>query len=448
MLDAGEEALPTLWKDICQVGWAGLHVPEAYGGSGYGIMELAVVAEEMGRVVAPGPFLPTVIASAVVTACGTGEQKEQLLPGLADGSTPAGLGLSGSLRSADLPLTGDAGVVLGANLASVIMVPLGGDMVVVRTGHPGLEVIPAASLDRGRRVGRVRLRDVWAPDVEVLAGGLAVARRIARTLAAAEAAGGASACTDQATGYAKVRTAFGRPIGQFQAVKHHCANMFAQSQMALAAAWDAARHAWNAEQGDLSTAVSTAIALPAFLLCSRLNIQVHGGIGFTYEHDAHLFLRRAMSLIALFGPVEAAREMVLQQAMAGRRPITKLAVHADEEETRRAARTFRDRYESLPQSDRREALVDSGFLMPPLAAAMGSCRNSAPATCYRRGAGRHSEKRSRWLVGAHTVSSGHTRTATAMSPTGARRVDRNLPAVQRTRCRLRPGVAEDAGRAG
>ncbi|HLG66961.1 MAG TPA: acyl-CoA dehydrogenase [Acidimicrobiales bacterium] len=364
MLDAADEALPELWADLAKVGWLGLHLPEAHGGSGYGLLELAVVVEELGRVAAPGPFLPTVVASATVAACGTGAQQASLLPALAAGSAPAGLGLSGTLERRGSVLEGDAGVVLGANVAEVLVVPCGEDMIVVPAGHAGVEVVPSPSLDRGRRVGRVALHAVPMGDVEVLAGARATALRVGRALAAAEAAGGASACSEQSTAYAKVRVAFGRPIGQFQAVKHHCANMFAQAEMAVAAAWDAARFPLDDAQGNLASSVAAAVALPAFLFCSRLNIQVHGGIGFTYEHDAHLYLRRAMSLLALFGPLEDAREEVLRAALAGHRPVTALGLVVDEPDTRAEARAFRQRYESLPEAARRDALIDSGFLVP------------------------------------------------------------------------------------
>jgi alkylation response protein AidB-like acyl-CoA dehydrogenase len=363
-LDATEDEMPGLWKQVADMGWLGLHLPEQVGGSGYGLPELAVVVEEFGRVVAPGPFLPTVIASAVIAATGGAEQHETLLRGLADGTDSCGLGLFGSLRQAGTTIEGDAGVVLAGAISNLLLLRLGGDMVVVRSDHAGVSVTSAPSLDLGRRVARVTLTGVPLGDVTVLAGAAGRAVQIGRALAAAEAAGGASACTDMAAEYAKHRVAFGRPIGQFQAIKHHCANMLAQSEIAMAAAWDAVRFAEDPEAAELPTSVAAAVALPAFLYCSRLNIQVHGGIGFTWEHDAHLYFRRAMSLIALFGPLEEAREQVLVAALAGQAPISQLDVSPPAPELRTAARAFRARYESLPDSERRAALVDSGFLVP------------------------------------------------------------------------------------
>jgi alkylation response protein AidB-like acyl-CoA dehydrogenase len=364
MLDAPEDSLPAFWKELADLGWLGLHLPEAHGGSGYGFPELAVVLDELGRAAAPGPFLPTVLASAVVALAGTAHQQASLLPALADGSCVAGVGLHGSLsRDGDL-LKGDAGVVLSGSIADLLLLAVGEDLVALDRGLPGVTVTGAPSLDRGRRVARVSLDGVALADVQLFPGARPRAFQIGRALAAAEAAGGASACAAMSSDYAKVRIAFDRPIGQFQAVKHHCANMFAQSELALAAAWDAARFAADPGTAELPTAVAASVALPAFLLCARLTIQVHGGIGFTYEHDAHLYFRRAMSLIALFGPLEETKERVLAAQLSGARPMARLDISPPAEEIRAEARAFRATYESLPEGERRKALLDSGFLVP------------------------------------------------------------------------------------
>ena len=318
----------------------------------------------MGRAAAPGPFLPTVVASAVMADHQSDPRVESTIRALADGTSRCGLGLSSQLRCSGSRITGDAGVVLAASVADVLLLGLGDDMVVVPRSHHGVTVTAAPSLDKGRRVGRVALTGVPVDEVAVLPGALRRGLQIGRALAAAEAAGGAAACTEAAVDYAKQRVAFGRPIGQFQAIKHHCANMYAQSEIALAAAWDAARFAGDPDTAEVPTAVAAAIALPAFLYCSRLGIQVHGGIGFTWEHDSHLYFRRAMSLIALFGPIEEAREQILDAALAGAVRVARIEVSSPAEAVRAEARAFRERYESLPEEDRRAALVDSGFLVP------------------------------------------------------------------------------------
>ncbi|HLY83157.1 MAG TPA: acyl-CoA dehydrogenase family protein, partial [Acidimicrobiales bacterium] len=141
-------------------------------------------------------------------------------------------------------------------------------------------------------------------------------------------------------------------------------NMLAQAELATAAAWDAARAASVPDEAELPTAVAAAVAFPAFLLCANKNMQVHGGIGFTYAHDCHLYFRRAMSLMALFGPVEAAREQVLASALAGARPTAHLDPPEGSDELRAEVRAFAERYRALPEAERRGALLESGYLLP------------------------------------------------------------------------------------
>ena len=188
--------------------------------------------------------------------------------------------------------------------------------------------------------------------------------RLARTLSAAEAAGGARACTEMATEYAKQRVQFGRPIGTFQAVKHHCANMFVATEQATAAAWGAARADLAADEADLAASLAAGLALPAFARCAELNIQVHGGIGYTWEHDAHLYLRRANALLALVGPADRAREDVTKLLRRGVRTRTTIELPPEAEPFRRKAREFALEYQSLPDDRKRKALCDSGYLMP------------------------------------------------------------------------------------
>src|ERR1039457_856408 len=221
--------MPPYWRDMAALGWMGLHLPEEYGGSGFGVLELAIVLEEMGRVVAGGPFLPTVLASAVLAATGSSAQCARWLRGLANGDSVGTVCFS------------ENGPALGAHLADVLLLPVGEDMVVVERHAPGLSVVPCESLDRSRRVARVT---ATLPDdltSATLTGAAPLARRLARTMAAAEAAGGARACVETASSYARERVQFGRPIGTFQAVKHRCADMLAQAELATAVAWDAAR---------------------------------------------------------------------------------------------------------------------------------------------------------------------------------------------------------------
>ncbi|MEE9278670.1 MAG: acyl-CoA dehydrogenase, partial [Myxococcota bacterium] len=364
LLDAPEEQFPAFWKEIAELGWLGLHVPEEYGGQGFGLPELVVVIEELGHAVAPGPFLPTVLAAAVIGECGTAAQRKERLPGLTEGATVAAVGLGGSLdRAPDGTIEGSAGLVLGAGLAGVLLLPVGEDLVLVDRDQDGVQLEARANIDLSRRVARVTCSGVRVSEDRVLHGARAVALRLGRTLAAAEASGGAHACTEMASEYAKVRVQFGRPIGTFQAVKHHCANMLVAAEQATAMAWDAAR-AKERDQAELASAMAAALALPAFVQCAELNVQVHGGIGFTWEHDAHLYLRRANALLALFGPAERAQEEVVRLVEAGTHRVAALELPPEAEEMRAEVREFVQHYKALPEDQKRKALSDSGYLMP------------------------------------------------------------------------------------
>ncbi|HEU4361933.1 MAG TPA: acyl-CoA dehydrogenase family protein, partial [Mycobacterium sp.] len=301
LLDSPDEARPPFWAELVELGWLGLHIDERHGGSGYGLAELVVVIEELGRAVAPGPFVPTVIASAVIAAAGTDEQRMRLLPGLIDGTVTAGVGLAGGVAMTGGTANGEAGIVLGAGLADVLLLAAGEDLLVVERSRAGVAVDVPDNLDPTRRSGRVALTNVSVGAVDVLVGARQSALARARVLLAAEAVGGAGDCVDAAVAYAKVRQQFGRTIATFQAVKHHCANMLVGAESATAAVWDAARAADDEFEFRLGAAVAAALAFPAYARNAELNIQVHGGIGFTWEHDAHLHLRRALTLRALFG---------------------------------------------------------------------------------------------------------------------------------------------------
>ena len=188
-LDADEEFRPPFWRELAELGWLGLHVDEAYGGSGFGLPELVVVIEELGHAVAPGAFVPTTVVSAVLTAVGTEEQKARLLPGLIDGTRSAAVGFGGDLEVVDGCVSGDAGIVLGAGLADVFLLAVGADMLLVERGAGGVSVQLPGSLDRTRRSGRVLLSDVVVGD-NMLPGSRDAALARARTLFAAEAVGG------------------------------------------------------------------------------------------------------------------------------------------------------------------------------------------------------------------------------------------------------------------
>lgn len=367
LLDADGEARPSFWRELAGLGWLGLHVDEAYGGSGFGLPELVVVIDELGRAVAPGPFVPTVVVSAVLAAVGTEEQKARLLPGLIDGSRTAAVGFGGSLEVSDGRVCGDAGVVIGAGLAEVLLLATGDDMVLVERGDAGVSVQVPGSLDRTRGSGRVALSDVLVGE-NLLPGARDAALARARTLFSAEAVGGASECVETAVDYAKVREQFGRTIATFQAVKHHCANMLVAAESAVACVWDAARAAQQ-DTGDgeaqfrLAAAAAAALALPAYVRNAELNIQVHGGIGFTWEHDAHLHLRRALSVNAVLGGDGAATD-VFGLTAAGTVRANSLDLPPEAEALRTEIRAEAQRIAALDEKDQLDELIATGYVMP------------------------------------------------------------------------------------
>jgi 3-oxochol-4-en-24-oyl-CoA dehydrogenase len=361
LLESDTEPMPSFWNDMAELGWLGLHLPEQRGGSGFGLTELVVVVEELGRALTPGPFVSTVIASAVIDAAGSDELAARLLPGLADGSIVGGVGLDAAITVCDGRVAGSASAVLSGGLAQVLVLPSGDDAIVVDVSAGGVQIDVPPNLDPTRRSARVTLDGA---SVEVLAGGRRALVDLARLIAAAEATGVATECTEQAAAYAKARVQFGRPIATFQAVKHHCANMLVASELATGAVWDAARAAdEGGEQLPYAAAIAAALALAAGDECTNLNIQVHGGIGFTWEHDAHMYLRRATALEALVDPEAAARE-VTDLVRDGAKRTRTVDLPPEAEPMRDEVRTFARRVHGLDAAAQRDAMIETGYVMP------------------------------------------------------------------------------------
>jgi 3-oxochol-4-en-24-oyl-CoA dehydrogenase len=364
LLDTAEEQRPPFWQSLAELGWLGLHIDEEHGGSGYGLPELVVVIEELGRAVAPGPFVPTVIASAVIAKDGAADQKSRLLPGLIDGTVTAGIGLDSQVEVVDGVANGEAGIVLGAGLAELLLIAAGDDVLALERGRDGVSVEVPDNLDPTRRSGRVRLQDVSVSADDILPGARESALARARTLLAAEAVGGAADCVEAAVDYAKMRQQFGRTIATFQAVKHHCANMLVASESGIAAVWDASRAAAEDEQQfRLIAAVAAALAFPAYARNAELNIQVHGGIGFTWEHDAHLHMRRALVTTALFGGDAPARD-VFERTAAGQGRENSLDLPPEAEELRTQIRADVAGFAGLEKAAQRDKLIATGYVMP------------------------------------------------------------------------------------
>src|SRR5579863_286499 len=361
LLAAQADALPDFWADLAALGLLGLHVPEEHGGSGFGLAETLVVAEQMGRHLAPGPFCPTVIASAVLAGAGPDDLRKRLLPGLADGTIIGAAALGGDVTCAGGVATGQAGVVISGHLADVLLVPAGDDVVVIEKSAGGVRPDVPTNLDQSRRAARVSLD---AAPATVLPGARGLLTDVARHGPAAEAAGLAAETTAQAAEYAKVRQQFGRPIAMFQAVKHHCANMLVAAELATAAAWDAGRAGLDGgDQLSFTAAIAAALAASAAVGNANLNIQVHGGIGFTWEHDAHLYLRRATAIAAVMD-AEQASIAVTDLVRRGVRRAATIDLPPEAEQIRDAIGPDVARLRDLTGDARKQALLDTGYAMP------------------------------------------------------------------------------------
>ena len=360
LLEAPTESLPAMWDELVGLGWLGLHLPEDVGGSGYGIEELVIVVEEFGRAIAPGPFVPTVIASAVLNATADEATKVKLLPGLAGGSSIGAVALGGSVVVAGGSVSGDAGVVLGGGLATLVLVPVGDDIAIVEVGE-GVTVETPPNLDPTRRTSRVTLDGAPAT---MIPGAKQVLVDLARVILSAEAVGVARECTEMAAAYSKDRIQFGRPIAMYQAVKHHCANMLVATELATSAVWDAARAvATGGDQLSYAAAVAATLSAPAADLCANLSTQVHGGIAITWEHDAHLYMRRATTLLALMDADQAAGDLT----DLTRRGVTRakdIELPPEAESIRDEVKAFADSIKDLSGAEQRTRLIETGYVMP------------------------------------------------------------------------------------
>ena len=333
---------PRLYARVADLGWTAIPFAERHGGLGLGLVDLTVVLEEMGRHVMPSPLQATVgLAGMTVAASGDEAQAARLLPGICDGSDCATLALveeSGRWDAGGVTMaaqrSGDAWLLRGEKLfvpvaaAARWMVvatrtaddPADGlTLLVVDTAAPGVTVRPLRTIDATRRVAAVGFDDVEVGGDAVLGEpgrGWAVLRRgLDRALVciSAELAGGAQRVLEMAVEYAKTRQQFGRPIGTYQAVSHKCADMLVMVESARSLASYAAWALDNdVPEAPLAAAMAKAYASDAARTVASLGLQVHGGIGFTWEHDIHLFLKRAKWGEATLGDAPYQRERVAQ----------------------------------------------------------------------------------------------------------------------------------------
>ena len=376
-VEAKQEELPAFWSELAAQGLLALHLPEDVGGAGCTVLEAAVVVEELGRGLTPGPFLPTVLASAVAQRAG----HPTLLPGLADGSVVAAVALEpgtlAGVRAGDgtLEVSGVSAPALGGQVADVFLLPVRVDetiaWAVLRRDQVEVEDVP--SHDPTRRLALVHVRTT-VPGVDVLDLDSQVPIDLAATLFAAEASGLADWATWTAAEYARVRHQFGRPIGQFQGVKHRVAWSLAAAEQARVCAWDAARAqdaATDPDAAALAAAVAGALSVEAGFRTAKDCINTLGGIGFTWEHDAHLYLRRAQTLRLLLGSTSTWQRRVAELTLAGARRVLGLELPAEAERVRGEVRAELARAAELDGVAQREFLAEHGYTAPHLPAPWG-----------------------------------------------------------------------------
>ena len=330
---SGRAALPAaVWRKLAELGWLGLAIPEAYGGAGLGLVELAIVLEETGRVLLPGPLLSTaVFGGLAVLRAGREEQRRALLPRIAEGALRVGFALPGEeppLRfrrhAGGFELSGSHPFVLEAESAELLLVPARGEdgelaLLLVPARGEGVALRPVALLDATRSLSELRCDGARAPADALLgepgrgAAALETILDAARAALAAEMCGGARQALELSVRYARSREQFGRPIGSFQAIQHRCADMLVAVESACSAAWYAA---WAVEHGapdaHVAACMAKAVCSDAYRRVAGDAIQVHGGLGFSWEQDPQLYYKRAKSSELLLGDATFQYERVAQ----------------------------------------------------------------------------------------------------------------------------------------
>ena len=328
---------PAVWSQMAdQLGLQSLTIPEEYGGSGFSYVELIVILEEMGSALLCAPYFATVaLAANALLTSGDDSAKKDLLPGLASGETIGtlaitedngrwdfeGIALQASGSGGSWTLDGHKSFVIDGHIANLILVaartPAGLSLFAVEGGASGLTRTSLPTMDQTRKQARLVFESTPARLIGTDGGaaeGLTKTLDLAAVALAAEQVGGAQHCLVSSVDYAKNRIQFGRPIGSFQAIKHKCADMLLEVESAKSAAYYAG---WAAAEDSDELPVVASLAKSycseAYFHAAAENIQIHGGIGFTWEHDAHLYFKRAKSSELLFGDPAYHRELLAQR---------------------------------------------------------------------------------------------------------------------------------------
>lgn len=341
--DAGYDA--EVWRRIgTELGWASIIIPEAYGGAGLTYVELVGLMEEMGFALLCAPFFSSVcLAGNALLLGGTEEQKQEHLPGIASGETIAtlalteakgrwdasGIELVAKRTGSDFVLNGTKCFVIDGHTAHVLIVAArregtggheGVSLFVVPADTAGIERRFSPTMDQTRKQAEITLRNVRVPASALLGnegdGWSILSQTLDRAAVAlsAEQVGGAQRCLDMSVQYSKERIQFGRPIGSFQAIKHKCADMMLRIESARSASYYAG---WAAAENDAELPVLASLAKAycsdAYFSCAAESVQIHGGVGFTWEYDVHLYFKRAKSSETLLGDAAYHRELVAQR---------------------------------------------------------------------------------------------------------------------------------------
>ena len=323
-----------LWKGVGEMGWLGAAVPEELGGAGLGTLELVLIAEEIGRALAPIPFGPSVyVATEALLQHGSDDQKRRTLPRLASGDLVGCFALAegtgdlapgavetrfekGRLRGEKLPVLDGGAAGLGVVVARAAGGPV---LTLVDLAGPGVTRTPLKSFDPSRPQARIVFDDAPAEPLGPADATRAIAGLLDRAavIAGFEQLGGATRALEMTRDYALGRYAFGRPVASFQAIKHRLADLYAAIELARSNGYYAA---WALSSGsdelELAACSFRAAASDAFELATREMIQIHGGVGYTWEYDCHLFYRRAKLLAAWLGTASAWREMLIARLEA------------------------------------------------------------------------------------------------------------------------------------
>lgn len=403
-LDLAPDALPACWGDLADQGLLGIHLPESFGGQGAGLFELVVVAEALAHALVPGPWAASMTVAELLVVAGSGDQHAAFLPSLADGSLTASLlapigrpdGSADVVASAmlsgrreangDLTLSGVVTPVAAGGAVDLLLAPVDLEGVlewVLVPAGAGVTVEPLTSFDVARPVASWTCADVVVSASHQL-GALTtdVVRDVALLMASAEAVGGSRWCLDVAAEHARERQQFGRPIGQFQGVKHRVANMLVTNEQAIAALWDAAGAYDAAKRSEpsaetkasvrLAIELAASLALDTYVDVANGAIQVLGGMGFTWEHDAHLHLRRATTLRQLLGGSSALRVGAARAALDGHRRALAVELPAEAESYRSELRPVISSIAEMDDAERqRRALAEAGLLAPHWPAPFG-----------------------------------------------------------------------------